>query len=231
MAEFDTSSEEEDNEDIASVEPLRIDWLDVPRLGLHRSLALSALPGCRFKEHKRNLTQDVETICGHGITDVFVLMKSAELRKYRVPGLLQEYENAGIVPHHHPVEDGGLPADQELMRMVSSLKSLVMSASELEEYEQRRVLIHCYGGLGRTGVLAVCVLLSLDPDLTPEAAIALVRARRGARAIQTVRQWNFVQDFRRVEAELGEKFLDVAAGQQDGIGSESGCDRSRSVSR
>ena len=45
MGDFDSS-----DEDLENVEPLdefRIDFVNVPRLGLCDSLALSALPGCR----------------------------------------------------------------------------------------------------------------------------------------------------------------------------------------
>ena len=48
MGDFDSS----DDEAMENLPPLpddnfRIDWLNVPRLGLHNTLALSALPGCR----------------------------------------------------------------------------------------------------------------------------------------------------------------------------------------
>ena len=72
-------------------------------------------------------------------------------------------------------------------------------------------------GFGRTGVLAACYLMSLDSNLAPETAINHVRQLRGVRAIQTVRQWNFVQDFRSVEKNFNQSRGDY--------------DRSRSVSR
>jgi len=210
MAEFDTSEEEDEFEGDPPPDPLRIDWLNVPELGLVDSLALSALPGCRFREHRRNLNQDLEDISSLGITDVFILMEEGEFTKYRVPGLLTAYENRGIFPHHYSVQDGNLPTPRTLMLMISSLRSLL--------YEKgNRVLIHCYGGLGRTCLLAAALMLSLDPDLLPADAINLLRNLRGARAVQTVRQWNFLQDYRLHEQEFSqEKVLE---------------DRSRSVSR
>ena len=33
-------------------------------------------------------------------------------RKYRVPGILDEYQRRGIQVHHYQVEDGGLPDDE-----------------------------------------------------------------------------------------------------------------------
>eukprot|EP00088_Acartia_fossae_P052980 TRINITY_DN6008_c0_g1_i1.p1 TRINITY_DN6008_c0_g1~~TRINITY_DN6008_c0_g1_i1.p1 ORF type:complete len:218 (+),score=30.25 TRINITY_DN6008_c0_g1_i1:48-701(+) len=217
MGDFDTTDDESEiTENLAPLEPFDLTWMEAPSLGLCQTLALSALPGCRFKEHRRNLTQDLEVIAEAGITDVFVLMKTYEFRKYKVPNLLQEYEKHGIEVHHCAVEDGSLPPEQEIMELISELRSVVECNG--------KILIHCYGGYGRTGVLAACFLLSLDPRMAPETAISHVRAVRGARAIQTVRQWNFVQDFRSVERSYCES---------RGLGSSGELlyDRSRSVSR
>ena len=155
--------------------------------------------------------QDLDYISEQGITDVFTLMVPGELVKYRVPNLVQELENRGIFVHLHPVEDGGLPPVDLLMQLLGRITGLLAEPGN-------RVLIHCYGGLGRTCLLAACLLLSLDPAMRPESAISYLRALRGARAVQTVRQWNFIQEFPRLEKEFREKEVLYE-------------DRSRSVSR
>ena len=38
-----------------------------------------------------------------------------------------------------------------------------------------RLLVHCYGGLGRTCLVVACYLLGLDSTLAPEAVIAILR--------------------------------------------------------
>jgi len=58
--------------------------------------------------------------------------------------------------------------------------------------------VHCFGGLGRTGVVAACLLLSVDHDMSPAEAIERIRALRGPRAVQTMKQLNFVQEYRRL---------------------------------
>ena len=58
----------------------------------------------RFREHRRNLHDDLNVIVSKGVTDVMVLMKEHEFRKYRVPYLLDEYSKYGITVHHHPME-------------------------------------------------------------------------------------------------------------------------------
>jgi protein-tyrosine phosphatase len=53
-----------------------------------------------------------------------------------------------------------------------------------------RVAIHCYAGLGRTGMIAARILVELGVD--PERAIRQVR-RDNRRRIQTKSQANFVR--------------------------------------
>jgi protein-tyrosine phosphatase len=54
------------------------------------------------------------------------------------------------------------------------------------------VVVTCMGGLGRSGTLAACLLVSAGT--APEAAIAAVRAARG-RALETIAQEDFVVMF------------------------------------
>jgi len=189
MGDFDSS----DDDNVENLPPLphdqfRIDWLNLPRLGLHNTLALSALPGCRFREQRRNLEEDVEVIAKTGITDVMVLMQAAEFRKYRVPGLLEEYSKQGLEVHHISMEDGCVPGFSVLLEAVFRVQEVVGVGG--------RLLVHCYGGLGRTCLVVACYLLGLDSTLAPEAVIAILRSLRGPRAVQTVRQYNMIMEYR-----------------------------------
>jgi protein-tyrosine phosphatase len=55
------------------------------------------------------------------------------------------------------------------------------------------IVVTCMGGLGRSGMIAACTLV--DAGVSPAAAIASVRAARGARAIETSGQDEFVSRF------------------------------------
>jgi protein-tyrosine phosphatase len=55
------------------------------------------------------------------------------------------------------------------------------------------VVVTCMGGLGRSGMIAACTLVDLG--VSPTAAIASVRAARGARAIETSGQEELVSRF------------------------------------
>ncbi|XP_010785177.1 cyclin-dependent kinase inhibitor 3-like [Notothenia coriiceps] len=62
-------------------------------------------------------------------------------------------------------------------------------------------LFSCYGGLGRSGLIAACLLLQLSVTMTPNKAIEILREHRGGGAIQTVKQYNFLHEFRERFAE------------------------------
>ncbi|KAJ3315295.1 hypothetical protein HDV04_003688 [Boothiomyces sp. JEL0838] len=54
------------------------------------------------------------------------------------------------------------------------------------------VLCHCRGGIGRAAVIACCFLLRKGYCSTPRDSIAMVRQRRSSKAIETIRQENFI---------------------------------------
>ena len=189
MGEFSSSEEEfEDRELVRPREELRVDFINLYRLGLCDCLALSALPGCRFRDVQRNLQEDLETLVRRGITHVMVLMEKDELRRYRVPSLLEEYSNHGLQVLHHSMEDGNVPTLHQLFLAVENIKSVISGGG--------RLLVHCYGGLGRTCLVVAAFLMSIDPHMTPEYVIDLMREKRGRRAVQTIKQYNMIMEFR-----------------------------------
>ncbi|XP_073924065.1 cyclin-dependent kinase inhibitor 3 isoform X5 [Castor canadensis] len=105
-SEFD-SSDEEPIEDEQT--PIQISWLPLSRVNCSQFLGLCALPGCKFKDVRRNIQKDTEELKSYGIQDIFVFCTRGELSKYRVPNLLDLYQQCGISTHHHPIPDGGTP--------------------------------------------------------------------------------------------------------------------------
>ncbi|ELR51907.1 Cyclin-dependent kinase inhibitor 3 [Bos mutus] len=105
-SEFD-SSDEEPVEDEQT--PIQISWLPLSRVNCSQFLGLCALPGCKFKDVRRNIQKDTEELKSYGIQDIFVFCTRGELSKYRVPNLLDLYHQYGIITHHHPIPDGGTP--------------------------------------------------------------------------------------------------------------------------
>lgn len=197
MATFD--DEDVSGDCLQPITPIKIDWLDLSSFGYPDSVGLSSLPGCRFKDTWRDVARDIEYLKLEDVSDVFVLCTRGELSLYRVPTLLAEYESHGMTVHHHPVPDGLPPAIGQLLDILREIGEAIQQG--------KRALVHCFGGLGRTGVVAACLLLNLDDKMTPEHAVRKVQELRGTRAIQTVKQYNFIHDFRSARDE----FLKAAA--------------------
>uniref|UniRef100_G3MT57 protein-tyrosine-phosphatase n=1 Tax=Amblyomma maculatum TaxID=34609 RepID=G3MT57_AMBMU len=197
MATFD--DEDVSGDYLPPISPIKIDWLDLSFFGYPDSVGLSSLPGCKFKDTWRDVERDIEYLKLEDVSDVFVLCTGGELSLYRVPTLLAEYQNHGMTVHHHPVPDGLPPGIGQLLDILREIGEAIQQGN--------RVLVHCFGGLGRTGVVAACLLLNLDDKMTPEHAVRKVQELRGTRAIQTVKQYNFIHDFRNARDE----FLKAAA--------------------
>jgi atypical dual specificity phosphatase len=87
----------------------------------------------------------------------------------------------GITEIHLPVADFTAPSPEQLAHGVADIARLIQ--------EGKTVAVHCGGGLGRTGTLLACYLVS--QGLTAEDAVARVRQLRPG-SIETREQVNAV---------------------------------------
>jgi protein-tyrosine phosphatase len=87
---------------------------------------------------------------------------------------------------HFPIEDHGVPKSISATRDVVDLLSTKLSAG-------KSVGIHCRASIGRSSLLAACVLCSYG--LTPETAFATIREARGIDVPDTDKQFHWVEDF------------------------------------
>jgi protein-tyrosine phosphatase/nicotinamidase-related amidase len=161
--------------------PLRVDWLDRERTAPGR-VGVTILPGRR--DTGRSLPADLEALRGQGVSHVLCLLAPDELARYGVESLLSEYAAAGFGLHHLPILDGGVPTPEELTRALGWIEAALAGGGG--------VLIHCVGGLGRSGTVAACWLRSRGASA--EDAIAEVRRVRTPRAIETAEQEAFVRE-------------------------------------
>ncbi|KAM6465289.1 cyclin-dependent kinase inhibitor 3 isoform 1-T1 [Liasis olivaceus] len=180
--EFDSSDEEPLEEEHT---PFQVSWLPLSP-AYSQFLGISSLPGCRFKSIRRSLQKDIDELISYGVLDVFVLCTKGELTKYRVPHLMETYQNYGITVHHHPIPDGGTPDIARCCVILNELRNCLEC--------KRKTIIHCYGGLGRS-CLTACLLLQISDTIDPQQAIDSMRELRGSGAIQTLKQYNYLHDF------------------------------------
>ncbi|HJU10163.1 MAG TPA: ADP-ribosylglycohydrolase family protein, partial [Candidatus Binataceae bacterium] len=112
-------------------------------------------------------------------------IEESELLDLSVPHLGDKAEALGLDWYHLPVEDGGVPDDDFEALWLYTGHRLRRALSRGEG-----ILIHCKGGLGRTGTIAARLLIELgDP---PDEAIKKVREAR-FRTVETKEQEHYLR--------------------------------------
>ena len=189
---IDTAGE---NADHAGFDPaLRIDWFEPSQLGdaLPGRLGLTILPGkhgvsFRYpgKVYRRDVRQDFEFLKEAGVERLVLLVEDAELRTWGDVEIVAIGASAGVSVLRHPIPDGDPPA---------SIADMETILAEIRDGRRMgNVAVACMGGVGRSGTVAACALLTAG--ITPDAAIATVRAVRHPTAVETAEQERFVRSF------------------------------------
>ncbi len=133
------------------------------------ALAGSAQPGLLA-----DLASDLAWLHATRITHVVTLTE----RPLALP------DGHGFVQGHFPIPDMGVVSSRAVVPLCCDTFAAIRAGG--------RVLVHCKAGLGRTGTIAACCLVSLGQK--PEAAIRQVRSQ-SPHAIQSVAQERFVHHY------------------------------------
>ena len=170
-------------------QPNQIDIIEIA--GLAGALGLVACPGVRISDSSsakrvgRNARRDLQEILRWKANGVVTLMEEQELSHLKLQNLPDMVEKCGLWWRYLPIQDMYVPDERfEKAWEVEGqrLRSLLQNGE--------RIIIHCFAGLGRTGMIAARILVELGMD--PANAILRVR-EADDRRIQTERQINFVQ--------------------------------------
>jgi len=170
--------------------PIRVDFVPGERLGLPGRLGMTLAPGKKGRGVAAMWARDVTTDLT-ALRDSFdakhlvTLMEAHELERYGIADIFDVARAVGLVPHHVPIVDGSVPSSVEAM---IDLVDDVVGALRRGEC----VVVHCLGGLGRTGTTAAACLVGRGLDA--DAAIAVVRHAR-AGTVENERQERFVHAF------------------------------------
>jgi hypothetical protein len=188
--------------------PLRIDAVTLPTGG---RIGMTFCPGKHQADAltgswERDLDTDLEAIVTWGARALLTLMQPHELADLGVPDLGFRCRGRGLAWFHLPIRDVSVPSprfEQDWLTVGPLLHAF------LDQGEA--VVLHCKGGLGRTGLVA-CRLL-IERGASPEQALANVRAARSG-TVETPAQEAYLRfrDFGRSNDEaraIGEK--DAAA--------------------
>src|SRR6266404_7254070 len=141
--------------------PLRVDSVAIG--GLSGVIGLTFCPGKKQRgalsgDWDRDLAADLEAIKSLGAEALVTLMETDELTAVRVPvtELGEKAAGLGLEWHHLPIRDVDVPDGRfEDLWTYSGLRLRHLLV------QGKKVVIHCLGGLGRTGTIAARLLVEL----------------------------------------------------------------------
>ena len=124
-------------------------------------------------EPGRLLDEDLASLRAGGVTTLVVLLEEEEMARIGLAGLREHATRAGLEVLWFPFRDGTAPSDAEATALLGQ-RILDRLASG------RTVVVHCHGGIGRSGTIVAACLVASGTD--PARALELVRAERPAAA-------------------------------------------------
>ena len=166
-------------------DPIRID--DLPLLS--GTLGLIFCPGKKASSVNgphwdRDLEVDLDVIVAWGADLVVTLMERHEFGLLGVSDLADKIANREIDWLHLPIRDVDIP-DAGFMQGWKDISASLQSRLR----RGQKVIVHCRGGLGRTGLVAAMLLV--DSGVSADLAMAQVRHVRSG-TVETRRQEAFV---------------------------------------
>jgi protein-tyrosine phosphatase/nicotinamidase-related amidase/aminoglycoside phosphotransferase (APT) family kinase protein len=169
---------------------LRVDWIEQRQTRdddgslMSGRVGLTICPG--RKDRGRDLEDDVRALRDDHVEMVVNLVTQPELDWAGVEAPQQAMLEGGIHLYiHEPIRDQDVPSMTQALNLVRQIRGALRSG--------QNVMVHCMGGLGRSGTIVACALAS--GGLSAQEAIAAVRVARGPRAVENRRQEDFVQLF------------------------------------
>ena len=152
---------------------VEVAWLE---LDLPGRIGLMAAPGSQA---------DLTELSRMGVDLLVPLVEDHELAHLDIAWLPQVARTLGMSVLRLPIVDMGVPDRASAASVVAEILTQVRGGGT--------AVVHCRGGLGRTGTLAACCLV--EGGVGAEQAVAAVRLTRPG-AIETQGQRDFVHAWR-----------------------------------
>ena len=150
----------------------------------------SSAPGKidRPKGIYRDLETDLEALSRLGITVIICLIEDFEFEKLSITDYPARAIEQGCTFIHYPIPDHCTPD------RLDSFHELIVDIYRFFN-NGSRILVHCRGGVGRTGL--VCAAVLLHYGFEADQSIAAVKSRR-AKALRNQNQCQFVRHYDRL---------------------------------
>lgn len=125
-----------------------------------------------------SLQQNLHDLRDLGIDKILCLLEESESAKLSLQAQEAHTIEAGIEFQRFPIADFSVPDFLDLqVHITRALNDL---------HEGKNLLVHCKGGIGRTGLICCCLMLSTGISV-PEA-ISVVTKQRGEQVPETPEQ-------------------------------------------
>ena len=128
---------------------------------------------------------DFDALAQLRVACVLSMLPVAEARELGMADEASFCARTGMDFLTHPIDDFALPDDVPFTRLISDLESRLESGKNLA--------VHCRAGIGRSGMVAACILVAFGNDAT--TAQASVSKARGVSIPDTVEQGKFITSF------------------------------------
>jgi protein-tyrosine phosphatase len=177
----------------SETDPIFVDFVPRDETALPGLLGMTFAPGMKALGQRgrwdRDLEADLRVLRDDYGTDTLVsVMEEHEYRGYGIPEFFERDLIGGIEVLRFAIEDMNVPKEAEATEYEALIRDV------LDRMRQgKNVVVHCRGGLGRTGTVAACVLVALGRHTAEDAIETVRKARRGT--IQTDEQEGFVRRF------------------------------------
>ncbi len=125
-----------------------------------------------------HLEQDIAHLKSTGIDLIVSLLEDAEAHNLNLQAEATACQSHGLHYSHFPIADFGTPDSTLLGNFVEHLHRQISNGCN--------AVIHCRGGIGRSGLLCCCILIK--HGLSAKDAIAMVSLQRGCSVPETPQQ-------------------------------------------
>ena len=136
--------------------------------------------------HSRDFTTDFQEIKKLNISHIFCLLEDHEFNKNGLGNYPTIVKENGLTISHYSIIDQNIPSLELMHEMVLNLHDCIN--------QEKNVLIHCMGGVGRTGTLASCFLVYCNYN--PQEAILITQKQRKG-TIKRESQQHFVTEYQK----------------------------------
>lgn len=142
---------------------------------------LSVMP----KPDSEQMETDIEYYRTQGVTQVISLLLPEEIQKLEMAREPALCEALGIEFIHFAIKDMSVPEPARLKAFNADLQRLLEDGHHLA--------IHCHGGRGRAGIVAITLMI--EHDIEAELAIQMASQARGDRMPVNDLQTDFVKQY------------------------------------